>query len=176
MARSCYIVRADDGRLILQVMGNGDDVGKVLRALKTTCFQVAARSIEPVRLYLLRWPTSTRGTHVYLEPYLDPKTVPPASDDQQTSQSPRSEGYHAGPEEDEEAHLSSSMSTERACSTLESTLRQITTLQGSIQLRIRLGMFLLSRFQRLVDGDMYELAAYNDMTSLSQFQGGTTQE
>jgi hypothetical protein len=178
MAQSCHIVRADDGRPILQTMGDVRNVRHALMALKTTCFQIAARSIDPVRLYLLRWPSGARGSHVFLENYQHPRVACPTTTIQEdSSKSPRTEGLRTCPADIEEAGVSSSLSIERARSTIESSLRQITCLQGSIQLRARLGMFVLTRYKGFQDqDDMYELPEYELMSSQSQFKARTTEE
>ncbi|SMQ46373.1 unnamed protein product [Zymoseptoria tritici ST99CH_3D7] len=176
MEHSCYVVKAERGQHVLQVMGDDRGVRHALKALKTTCFQIAARNLEPVRLHLIRWPCNSRGTHVYLETYRDPHVIAPPRMIQQSSRSPRVEGCAAGAADFEIARVSTLLSIERTRGTIENTLGQIAWLQGSVKFRIRLGVFLLTQYKQLQEGDMYELSEYETMTSQSQFKARTTEE
>lgn len=173
-ACKCHIVFVQE-QSSFHVMGKkAKAVQEGLRRLRTTCFQIAARQIASVRLYLLHWPDALcLPTHVYLEPY-----YPPTLDSKQPAtepklgNAPRGEGV-----ENNEARMENQTgdSEKRVRRLVLRALLKLHYFRGHIRMRLRFGEFLAQQFRQPKDG-MYSLEEYEDMIKESQFAGYVTQE
>ena len=174
MDLKCYLVFVKD-KSMFQVMGQAKKVQQGLLRLRKTCFQIAARQISPVRLYLLHWSEATDlPSHVSLQPYRYPSLISeePVVDIKQGN-APRGEGTA----DDMYSRLETQTmeSEETAGKSLLQTLKKLHYYRGNIQMRIRLGTFLATQYKKPKDGN-YELDEYESMIKESQFFGQVTQE
>lgn len=180
MDLECYIIFCKE-RSMFQVCGKAADVQTALCRIRRTVFQMAARSINPVRAYLLRWQESIGvPTHVYLEKHCVPKAIAPEpAKIPKATYSPRAEGSQDDHNVIERQVTTSALSVERIRVTLGNAFRKAHYQRGSLQLRVRLGIFVLTNYITPEDGEeegLYELAEYEEMTASSPFRGCVTDE
>jgi len=175
MEQSCYVVY-NKKRDLFRVMGKVADVQAGLLRLRKTCFQIAARSLSPVRIYLLRWTKSEVPLYVYLQDYHHPAILSPEDAPvEKPSRSPRGEADAIDEDRSRQAETQTALNNERLRSSILRTLRKLHYYRGSIQMRVRLGTFLFCRF-RGPNGGVYDLEEYESMTQESQFIGHVTSE
>lgn len=166
-----YII-FDSERNAFQVMGKVEPVKNALVRIRKACFQVVARQIAPVRLYLLHWPEGTRlPSYVALEPYQGLKTTSECLE-YALMNSPLARGEDFG---SRPVNGDSSAIEARVGNVLLRTLSKLHYLRGQIRLRIRLGRFLATQFKKPTEG-VYTFNDYEQMIGESQFTGEVTQE
>ncbi|KAK3720392.1 hypothetical protein LTR37_003803 [Vermiconidia calcicola] len=170
---SCYVVYRPE-RSLFQILGSGKDVQEGLLRIRKTCFQIAARQIQPARLYLLHWPDAISvPSHVCLEPYHYPTaTMDGLPGDGKTGNLPRGHGEQDDASRPEKQ---TGLNEERIRTVLLRTLPKLHYYRGNIQMRVRLGRFLAKQFKMPKDG-RYTLDEYESMTRESAFTGHVTQE
>ncbi|KAK3696548.1 hypothetical protein LTR37_017890 [Vermiconidia calcicola] len=147
---SCYVVYRPE-RSLFQILGSGKDVQEGLLRIRKACFQIAARQIQPVRLYLLHWPDAVYlPSHVYLEPYHYPAaTTDGLPEDEKSGILPRGDGEQDGASRLERQ---TGLNEERIRTVLLRTLPKLHYYRGNIQMRVRLGRFLATQFKKSKDG------------------------
>ncbi|EME49252.1 hypothetical protein DOTSEDRAFT_58497 [Dothistroma septosporum NZE10] len=178
MEYSCYITYNSE-KSIFQIFGKDSNVQAALLCIRQTAFNICARAINPVRAYLLQWRTGPPPSHIYLEQYMGPRIVADQSDNQiaqKPSYSPRADGMLDDEGLVQLAQTRASVNTERVKVTISNALRKVHYLQGHLNLRIRLGTFLLSQYMELADSELWELADYESMVKATQFVGRITEE
>lgn len=179
MSTDCYIVWSPTTSAF-QVFGTRISVQGALVKLRLTCFQIASRNIEPVRIYKSHWRTAQPCLYVHLdEEYQNPQILVPAGDateSRQSSKTPRGEGNMTEPSDLEAAKTRETHSIATVNMKLVDQLSKIHYLRGHIQFRIRLGTFVLTSQYRLDVGAMWELSEYEEMTSMPEFRGRVTEE
>lgn len=178
MQLSCYIVYNKE-RNLFRIMGKPSDVQIGLLRIRQTCFQVAAKQCNPVRMCLLRWPNAAEvPLYVYLKDYEPPAiSMPEDQESQKTRKAPRGEEYEPDEQREEQAGLQNSVSSERLRSAVFRTLNKLHYYRGHIQIRIRLGIFLVDQYKAPDERyGVYDLEEYEDMIKESQFSGEVTQE
>lgn len=173
---ACYVVFYKD-RNVFRVMGKAADVQAGLQRLRRTCFQIAARQVSPVRKYLIRWTIgASMPIYMYLKDYDWPAALSPES---ATLEKPGHSPICGGTDPDDDRSrffgVQTGLSTERLRTLMFTTLRKLHYYRGSIQMRIRIGTFLVSQYRAPKDG-YYELEEYEKMIQQSQFEGLVTQE
>ena len=171
---SCYVVFRQE-RGTFEVMGKAEKVREGLLRLRRTCFQIAARQITPLRLYLLHWPdASTLPSHLTLDPYeyLDISSGDNSAKTR-TGWLPRGEGANL---DDARLKRQTALSEDRLRSSLLQTLAKLHYYRGAIILRIRWGKFVATQYKKPAKENLYELDEYEDMLTASQFMGFVTQE
>lgn len=177
MDLSCYIVYLPE-LSIFRASGEMNNVQKAIVRIRQTCFQLAARSVNPVRAYLTRH--SKDGdipTHVYLEDYHGPNIVSPQGQvgEEGIQHSPRGEGFLEDEQQIEVARKTSVMNIERVRVTFANALRKFHYFRGQLQLRVRIATLVLIQYI-LPEDELYELEAYDNMTKESAFVGRVTEE
>lgn len=176
MEHECYI-KFDDRRSSFQVCGKHVNVQKVLMALRRTCYQLASDSfkVAPIRGYLPHWRSGIVPTHIYLEDYQNPVVIGAAGENRDIGCSPRGQG------ELDEAYLieleqtKSTLSEKRLSHQIENALRKLHFHRGGLELRVRLGTFVLKEYKK-PDDDLYELQEFLNMTRSSVFRARVTHE
>ena len=172
MELECYVVFVKE-RSAFQVLGKATSIQTALLRLRRTCFQVVARSLNPMRDYLLSWNSPTRAsTHVQLKPYSAiARLGAPSTVSQELIPFPDGmRGY------DEDATLETIIASERRVEVaLMQTLKKLHYFRGSIELDVHLGTFVLSQYRRSEEG-IYELGDFEAMMQESQFVGRVTHE
>ncbi|KAK1062854.1 hypothetical protein LTR74_009934 [Friedmanniomyces endolithicus] len=176
---SCYIVFIAALNLF-RVMGKQTEVKASLQRIRQTCFQIAARQCNPVRLYLLHWPDAEQiPLFVYLKNYDAPATSSPELFEDATHtksrKAPRGDGYGHHDKTLQGAQKQTRSSVERLRNTILATLARLHYYRGHVQMRIRLGTFLANQYMETQDG-VYDLDEYETMLQMSQFTGEVTQE
>jgi hypothetical protein len=171
----CYIVHQPEASII-KVMGNTTHVQSALQRIRVACFQLAARSINPVRTYLVHWRTSKVPTHVYLEQHQSLRVIePPSAGERPSAVAPRGDGVLDDAQAIKQAMTNSTMSVERVRATLANAIQKLHYYKGNMKLRVHLGTFLMSQYEMPKD-EIYLLAEYEDMTEKPQFLGKVTEE
>lgn len=169
----CYIKFSDE-RSVFLVCGKASSVRSAITRIRLTCYQMAARHISPVRAYLIQWrDLSTIPTHVYVEEQEDPKVEGAAQSI--LSHSPRGEGRMKDQDEISCALESSDINAERIRSIIASAMGKLHYYRGHLQLRVRLGIFVLETYKNPEDG-FFTLDEYEAMTRETQFAGRVTTE
>ncbi|KAK0336127.1 hypothetical protein LTR02_014099 [Friedmanniomyces endolithicus] len=176
---SCYIVFIA-ALSLFRVMGKQTEVKASLQRIRQTCFQIAARQCNPVRLYLLHWPDAEQiPLFVYLKTYDAPATSSPEllkdATDTKSRKAPRGDGYGHHDKTLQDAQKQTRSSVERLRNTILATLARLHYYRGHVQMRIRLGTFLANQYMETQDG-VYDLDEYESMLQMSQFTGEVTQE
>lgn len=174
---SCYITFNKERR-IFQVYGDEENVKNALARIRKTCFQVTAHQLPTVHSYLLRWPQDIAflPQGVMLESYYRPITVPPpTTGTSEPSYMPRSSGASPGQGMSSMVLEATAGNVESARTQVMGVLRRLHFYRGNIQLRVRLGTFLLVQYKKTENG-LYQLPEYKDMVKQSKFSGKTTQE
>lgn len=170
---SCYVVFVSE-KAAFHVMGKADDVKTALARLRKTCFQIAARQIAPVRMYLLHWATADElPSHIVLKQYTRPIIMSGQQPTDQVVQSiPR--GLGVG---DDGSRLvdQTSDNEQRVRDLVLCTLQKLHYYRSSLQMRITFGNFLAISFKKSRE-NKYTLNEYEDMIAESQFAGEVTQE
>ncbi|KAK0850394.1 hypothetical protein LTS16_009585 [Friedmanniomyces endolithicus] len=179
MECSCYIVFIAALNLF-RVMGKQSEVKASLQRIRQTCFQIAARQCNPVRLYLLHWPDAEQiPLFVYLENYDAPATSSPElledATETKSRKAPRGDGYGHHDKTLQGAQQQTRSSVERLRNTILGTLARLHYYRGHVQMRIRLGTFLAIQYMETKDG-VYDLDEYESMLQMSQFTGEVTQD
>lgn len=178
MEHSCYIIYSSE-KSIFQVFGKVQDVQAALLCIRKTAFNICSRTINPVRAYMLQWRSGPPPSHVFLEEYMGPVIIASQGKEaigQDPSYSPRGEGVLDDESAVQLAHTRASVNAERVKTTIRNALRKVHYLQGHLNFRIRLGTFLLAQYKKLSDGELWELADYEEMVGASQFVGRVTEE
>lgn len=172
---SCYI--GFNSMLgVFRVMGKASAVQLGLQRLRQTCFQISAKHVAPVRLYLLWWPQSFVPLYVYLQDYERPAITSPQDVKRaKPGYSPRGEDDMEDEERSKCAASDTKTNTERVRSLILNMLTKLHYYHGSIQMRIRFGTFIFRQFKAPKD-DLYDLKEYESMTRESQFQADVTRE
>ncbi|CAK3891581.1 Hypothetical predicted protein [Lecanosticta acicola] len=172
----CYIKHSSE-RSLFQVCGKSSSVRTALVRIRRTCYQMAARSLNPVRAYMLHWrDRSAIPSHVFLDEYHEPDTIPiPAASRDVPSHSPRAQGDVLEGDDESAALGNSTFNAERVRITFANALTKLHYYRGRLQLRIHLGTFVLGTYIPPED-DFYDLAEYEAMTKESQFTGRVTEE
>ena len=176
MGCSCYVVYLKD-RSLFQIMGKAQNVRTALFRMRNTSFQIMARLINPIRGFMLHWhDQSYVPTHIYQEKYYHTPVL--FSDDEAQGMftySPRAKGMIEDGKLREVARTSSALSVERVKLTLANALQKLHYYRGHLQMRIRLGTFLMTSYMPPLDG-LYGLEEYEAMTRESMFFGEVTDE
>nr|POE47577.1 hypothetical protein CFP56_00908 [Quercus suber] len=177
MSCKCFVLynRATE---LFRIIGTVANVQLALQLMRKTFFQLAARSISNIRLYLLHWPNaSAMPTHVKLirhEPVAIRGDSPPGS-----VKSPCAAGRDLTrldvlPGEDQTA--SSHNSLRKA---LMQILPKLHYHRGTISMRLTLGTLVTEQFRRLPENGHeevgYKLDEYVGMIRESQFKGSVTE-
>ncbi|KAK5132908.1 hypothetical protein LTR08_008354 [Meristemomyces frigidus] len=177
MSNKCYIVYEKERNMFL-IMGKASNVQEGLRRLRKTCFQIAARHVTPERKYLLRWAKGANiPTTVYFEEYHRPAVV--STGDavaEKPGKSPMGNGQHHNEKRIEGAEMQTNLNKVRLLSMLFKAIRKLHYYRGSLQMRIRLGTFLASRYKEPPADGLYDLKEFEGMIALSQFEAVVTQE
>ncbi|KAK0273854.1 hypothetical protein LTR35_011980 [Friedmanniomyces endolithicus] len=176
---SCYIVFIAALNLF-RVMGKQTEVKASLQRIRQTCFQIAARQYNPVRLYLLHWPDAEQiPLFVYPESHNAPATssLELLEDAKETKsrKAPRGDGFGHHDKTQQDAQKQTRSSVERLRNAILTTLARLHYYRGHVQMRIRLGTFLAIQYMKTKDG-VYDLDEYENMLQMSQFSGEVTQE
>ncbi|KAK4547295.1 hypothetical protein LTR36_000950 [Oleoguttula mirabilis] len=174
---ACYVVFSKE-RSIFRVMGKAVDVQAGLQRLRATCFQIASRQLNPVRTYLLRWRQGAQiPLYLYLKEHSRPAILAPEDPvaDKPSGRSPAGEGTHPDEARSRYAGIQTVLNFERLRSLIFKTLRKMHYYRGSVQMRIRLGTFLVTQY-REPQGGSYELEEWESMIVQSQFEGKVTHE
>ncbi|TKA64152.1 hypothetical protein B0A55_09296 [Friedmanniomyces simplex] len=179
MECSCYVVFVKAFNLF-RVMGKPTEVKAGLQRVRQTCFQIAARQFNPVRLYLLHWPDAEQiPLFVYLDEYEPPANLPlevvDSEGEANVRKAPRGDEYGQHDKTQIEAQEQTRASAERLRTTILRTLARLHYYRGHVQMRIRLGKFLAIQYMEGKYG-VYDLDEYETMLSMSQFSGEVTQE
>ena len=177
---SCHIV-FDPDRKVFKILGKPSEVQEGLQRLMRTVFQVTAKQVYPARMYLLRWQDAARvAPFIYLRDYDPPAILYPA--EAMTPTARKAPACDPDSPVDESAVELACSLTERACERLRTvllwTLDKLHYYRGHLQLRLRLGTFLLDQYKEAADG-VYEYegdGGYLEMLEESQFRGEVTQE
>ena len=167
----CYVIFSKDQSLF-KVMGKAESVKESLLRIRKTCFQVAARQIPAQRKYLLHWPdTPTYPSRVALRRYNHPLVLSSSEPiHAKSSKSPILEGTEVDTMPSPQQLQMGSVTVP-----LRRTLEKLRYYRGNIQLRIRLGTFLVKQYMEPEDGS-YSYAEFENMISMSQFVGEVTNE
>ena len=180
---SCYVVYKKE-RNAFQIMGKPENVMMALQRIRQTCFQIAARQFNQVRLYLLHWPDARKvPLTVYLESYTRPAIMlPDASldaEEDRLARAPRCDEEDASDALAKRGRMQTLLSHEHLRTSVMRALSKLHFYRGHIQMRVRLGVFLVNRYVEPKDGvtdGVYELEEYESMMRQSQFSAEVTQE
>lgn len=164
-----YIVFNKDSSAF-QVMGDSDNVKQAVLRIRQVCFQVAARQAVSTRKYLIH---SGEGedipSHVVLVPYKRPTDVAKTLSlrERRSPQGVRVTAAISG------AQSKKSVRITKRC--LLATIAKLRYYRGYLELRVRLGTFLVTQYRASASGQ-YETAEFQKMLQQSQFVGETTVE
>lgn len=167
MQCSCYILHEDG---MFQVMGKTEGVQNALDRLRKTLFQIRAREIASVELYLLD-SAAEIPARVVLREYKQPHVL--LSDDNREGRvlySPRADevsGYY------DQHQRTAELEVIRRSVIL--TVKKLHYYRGSVQLRIRLGTFIATRYIAASNGT-YDIESFRAMINDSRFHGQVTRE
>ncbi|KAH9827118.1 hypothetical protein Tdes44962_MAKER03088 [Teratosphaeria destructans] len=174
MECSCYVVYRGEHRTF-RIMGLTKDVLKGMAMMRKCFYQIAARQVTGPRKYLLHWPKASKmPARVSMTAYEYPSASSPKALEAQAGKSPRGMDY----EDDEDFDLQSiqnDINYAKAITSILNTLPKLHYYRGNLQMRLRLGMFLVDQFRSTEDGT-YSLPEYEAMIRESQFIGHVTQE
>jgi hypothetical protein len=163
----CYVV-FDKEQGLFRVMGKSDAVRTGLMRLRGTYLQVVVRQIPPIELYLLHDADGERaGKSIVLKEYERIRMISGEDSEQpKTGYSPRTE----------DGELEFSTANEgTVCRLVISKLSKLHYYHGNIQMKMRLGTFLATRYLRSESGH-YTIDEYKAMIRESAFHGEVTQE
>ncbi|KAK5120969.1 hypothetical protein LTR85_005753 [Meristemomyces frigidus] len=174
MECACYVVFSKE-RSVFRIMGRAAEVQAGLQRLRKTCFQIAARQVNPVRTYLVGWANGGKvPQYIYLKDHDPPAILSP---EDAMVEKPRHSPVGEGTDEERTkyAAVQTGLSVERLRSLMFRTLRKLHYYRGSMSMRIRLGTFLVVQYREPQYG-LYELGEYESMVQQSQFEGQVTPE
>ncbi|OQO04834.1 hypothetical protein B0A48_07851 [Cryoendolithus antarcticus] len=158
------------------ILGSQSGVTKAVVLLRNVCFQIAARQLDSTRRYLLHnADDSQHFTAVALKQYTHPHMPGDDADRDKTGQSPRGEDLV----ETDGKLLPTDGSSHRNALLLKAiVVHQLSRLhfyRGHLDLRIRLGRFLMTQYKMPVDGS-YSFEDFQGMLKQTQFRGEVTME
>lgn len=172
---ACYII-FERNMSVFQLLGEIRPVKRALLRMRVICYQVAARQLTPVRMYLLHFPGESVSRNVSLTQY-EHALVLDSTDEAsgQLGQSPHGEGLVLNEVLKKRFATKSSRNVKHIQQCLANIMPRLHYYRGHIELRIRLGRFLATRYMR-PEEDVYSLEEYQDMIQQSQFAGEVTTE
>lgn len=164
-----YIVFNKDSSTF-QVMGDAEHVKQAVIRIRQVCFQVAARQAVSARRYLLHAnQDDSLPSHVILVPYKRPTDI--------AKTLPRREGR--SPHGVSVAEASSGDEARKAVritkKCLLATIAKLYYYRGHLELRVRLGTFLVTQYRAPTNGQ-YDTTEFQQMLGKSQFVGEVTVE
>ncbi|KAK5675373.1 hypothetical protein LTS10_011815 [Elasticomyces elasticus] len=179
MDTSCYVVFVKAWN-VFRVMGKPSAVKEGVQSIRQTCFQIAARQLNPVRQYLLQWSDPTMvPLSIYTADYKPPAILSSATTngggEVTVRKSPCGDEFGHHPRSPEQAAEQTRRSDERLRLTVLRTLSKLNYYRGYVQMRVRLGTFLAVQYME-AKYDCYDLDEYETMLQASQFSGEVTQE
>ena len=177
MSSKCYIIYQKERNLFC-VMGKSSDVQKGLLRLRKTCFQIAARRVDPQRTYLLRWAS---GADIPTTVYLTESSRPTAVCAGETildkpCNMPMGDGSHENKKRTQLAEMQTSWNKERLQSMLFSTIKRLHHRRGCLEMRVRLGTFLAFQYRQPPEDGLYDMKEFESMLAKTEFIGAVTQE
>jgi hypothetical protein len=176
---SCYVVYLKETN-VFRVMGKPKSVLEALQRIRATCFQIAAKQFISVRQYLLYWPEpELTPDYVYLEDYEPPSSVlePGVKTAIALRKAPACDETKADKAVAQQAEVRTHKNTDRLRTIVHKALSRLHHYRGHIQVRIRLGKFLVNRYREPGEYGVYDLQPeFESMLQASQFSGEVTQE
>jgi hypothetical protein len=176
MECKCYIVWIDDTSTF-RVMGDLEQVKRALHRIRMAYFQIAAQSVIPVHLHVLRVQEGARlSLRVKREPYRG-QTCLVSNGDMPPPYlvAPQARGRYCSEEKLQTVRKQAGIH-ELQIKHIMTGLKQLHYYRGQIKLRFRLGRLMLEQAWLPKSKNSYSLDEYLTMTKESQFKARVTDE
>jgi hypothetical protein len=171
----CYIVWIPDASAF-RVMGEIEQVKRVLHRIRLAYFQIVAQSIGPVQLHVLRVPEGTCLPFLIArEPYCDPLgSTTFGNVDSHSLLAPMTKSQKCLEPQQQSLRKQAEIQALHVKHIITHALKQFHYFRGRLELRFRLGRLSLERALEPQAGDAYTLDEYLKLTEAPLFKARVT--